>query len=236
MANIVLVEDEDEAAELIAGYVTNLPGEHRLYQFSTSGEALGWVRANRADLFILDIQLPDYRGTELGQQIRAMPEHRFTPILFTTELAGEELAAYREIKCYDFLVKPFTEAQFRRAVTEALELGRRMGCGPGVLRVEQKQFLLEYNIPDILYIESFGKQAVIHYLAGGREMADRVSGYSLARLLDLTGGALTQCHKSYLINTGRLSRVDRSQKLLWLRDCCEAIPVGDKYQANLSGR
>ena len=65
-------------------------------------------------------------AAELAQQIRAMPRYRFTPILFTTVLAGEELGAYREIKCCDFLVKPFTEEQFRTAVTSALELSRRM--------------------------------------------------------------------------------------------------------------
>lgn len=77
-------------------------------------------------MFILDIQLPDYRGTELGKYIRAMPEYRFTPILFTTELGGEELAAYREIKCYDFLIKPFTQEQFLRAVSTALDMGQQM--------------------------------------------------------------------------------------------------------------
>lgn len=107
MAQILLVEDDAAASRLIQQYTEALYGEHQLAICSTAAAALNWSNEHPVDLFILDIQLPDYRGTELGKQIRTMPRYRFTPILFTTELAGEELGAYREIKCYDFLVKPF---------------------------------------------------------------------------------------------------------------------------------
>lgn len=233
MANIVLVEDEAGAAELIRGYMASMPNENRLFTFASAGEALRWAEGNQVNLFILDIQLPDYRGTELAKQIRAMPRYRFTPILFTTELAGEELGAYREIKCYDFLVKPFSEAQFRSAVTAALELTEKMGTKPATLRVEQKQFLFEYELSEVLYIESFGKQAVIHHMAGGRELEDKISGYSLSRLLALTDGALVQCHKSFLVNRAHLARVDKSRRLLWLRDRPSPISIGEKYMSGL---
>lgn len=234
MRTIVLVEDELQASQLIQQYVARSCKGYQCVAFQTAAEALAWSKEHPVDLFLLDIQLPDYRGTELGRQIRAMPAYRFTPILFTTELAGEELNAYREIKCWDFLVKPFTEQQFAAAVSSALELGRRVERRPAVLRVEQKQFLFEYSLPDILYIVSFGKRAVIHAYTAGRLLADQVSGYSLARFLELAGpGQLVQCHKSYLINPARLEKVDRSQRLLWLWDCPDAIPIGEKYQGNL---
>lgn len=152
-------------------------------------------------MFILDIQLPDYRGTELGKQIRTISRYRFMPILFTTELAGEELGAYRKIKCYDFLVKPFTQEQFANAVSDALDMGKQMKKTVPVLRIEQKQFLFEYGLEQILYIESFGKKAVIHSISQGKELNDQISGYSLVRLLEMVGpGNLIQCHKSFLIN------------------------------------
>lgn len=234
MAKIVLVEDDAAAEALIRQYVEQLPGGHELVVFPSASPALDWARDHSAGLFILDIQLPDYRGTELGRQLRALSEHRFTPILFTTELAGEELAAYREIKCYDFLVKPFTQAQFSRAVTDALELGARLAPAPAILRVEQKQFIFEYEMKNILYIESFGKRAVIHSTAGDRVLSDPISGYSLARLLELAGpGGLVQCHKSYLINPARLSRIDKRGRQLWLTGCADSIPIGEKFQDNL---
>ena len=237
MAQILLVEDDTTASELIRQYTEALCGKHQLTTVSTATAALNWSDKHSVDLFILDIQLPDYRGTELGKQIRTMPRYRFTPILFTTELAGEELGAYREIKCYDFLVKPFTQEQFTNAISAALDMGRQMRKTIPVLRIEQKQFLFEYGLEQILYIESFGKRAVIHSISQGKELNDQISGYSLARLLEMAGpGNLIQCHKSFLINPIYITKIDKGSKTLWLKNCKDAIPIGEKYQHNLRER
>ena len=237
LAQILLVEDDTAASELIRQYTEALCGKHQLTTVSTATAALNWSDKHSVDLFILDIQLPDYRGTELGKQIRTMPRYRFTPILFTTELAGEELGAYREIKCYDFLVKPFTQEQFTNAISAALDMGRQMRKTIPVLRIEQKQFLFEYGLEQILYIESFGKKAVIHGISQGKELNDQISGYSLARLLEMAGpGNLIQCHKSFLINPIYITKIDKGSKTLWLKNRKDAIPIGEKYQHNLRER
>lgn len=232
MGLILLVEDEPGAVALMRRYVENSSPEHTLAAFPKAAEALSYAAEHKVDLFILDIQLLDYRGTELARQLRARPEYRFTPILFTTELAGEELSAYREIKCYDFLVKPFTEAEFHKAFQAALAMGEQMRAAPEILRIEQKQFLFEYEIGTILYMESFGKRVVIHTAQnGGRMVADQISGYSLSRLLDMAPqNRLLQCHKSFLVNPVHISKIDKANRLLYLKGCETAIPIGEKYQ------
>ena len=234
ITHILLVEDDNAAAVLIKQCVERLSNNYHLTIFSNAAQALAWGKTHQIDLFILDIQLPDYRGTELGKQLRSMSEYRFTPILFTTELAGEELAAYREIKCYDFLVKPFNEQQFQQAVSAALEMGRNLVKPPAILRIEQKQFVFEYDLETVLYIESYGKRTVIHTTADGETVSDNISGYSLMRLLELAGPShLLQCHKSYLVNPLRISKLDKRTRQLWLTGCDTSIPIGEKYQHNL---
>ena len=232
MGFILLVEDETGAVALMRRYMENSSMEHKLAVFEKAAEALFYAVKNKVDLFILDIQLLDYRGTELARQLRSMPEYRFTPILFTTELAGEELSAYREIKCYDFLVKPFTEAEFQKTFQAALEMGAQMQKAPEILRIEQKQFLFEYEIRNILYIESFGKKLVIHSEQyGDCEIADQISGYSLSKLLNMVPqNRLLQCHKSYLVNPVHISKIDKANRLLYLKGCKTAVPIGEKYQ------
>ena len=232
MGLILLVEDELGAVALMGRYIENSPLKHKLVTFPKAAEALSYAVKSKVDLFILDIQLLDYRGTELARQLRSIPEYRFTPILFTTELAGEELPAYREIKCYDFLVKPFTEAEFQKALQAALEMGAQIQAAPEILRIEQKQFLFEYEIRNILYIESFGKRLLIHAAQnGGSEVTDRISGYSLSKLLDMAPqNRLLQCHKSFLVNPVHICKIDKTNRLLYLKGCQTAIPIGEKYQ------
>lgn len=232
MGLILLVEDEPGAVALMRRYIENGSFEHKMTAFAKAAEALSYAVKNKVDLFILDIQLLDYRGTELARQLRSMPEYRFTPILFTTELAGEELSAYREIKCYDFLVKPFTEAEFQKTFQAALEMGEQMRAAPEILRIEQKQFLFEYEIKNILYVESFGKRLLIHTKqSGGREVTDQISGYSLLKLLDMAPqDRLLQCHKSFLVNPVHIYKIDKANRLLYLEGCETAVPIGEKYQ------
>ena len=232
MGLILLVEDEPGAVALMRRYIESSSFEHKLAAFAKAAEAFSYASKNKVDLFILDIQLLDYRGTELARQLRSMPEYRFTPILFTTELAGEELSAYREIKCYDFLVKPFTEAEFQRTFQAALEMGAQMQAAPEILRIEQKQFLFEYEIRNILYIESFGKRLLIHTAqSGGSEVTDQISGYSLLKLLDMVPqNRLLQCHKSFLVNPVHIYKIDKANRLLYLEGCKTAVPIGEKYQ------
>lgn len=234
MGHILLVEDDSDAAALIRRCVENVSPQRQLAVFDKSADALSYAQDYPIDLFILDIQLLDYKGTVLARQLRTMPRYQFTPILFTTELANEELSAYRAVKCYDFIVKPFSEADFRQAFLSALKLGEQLQAPPRLLRIEQKQFLFEYDVKNILYIESFGKRTVIHTTAGGGEVADSISGYSLSRLLELAGaGRLLQCHRSFLVNPERICKIDKNQRLITLTGCGTPIPIGDKFQRAL---
>ena len=40
-----------------------------------------YAKANDVSLFILDIQLEDYKGTSLAKQLRELPEYKYTPII-----------------------------------------------------------------------------------------------------------------------------------------------------------
>ncbi len=236
MVNILLVEDDTAAAALIHRFLNHLPQAYHLSVCTHAGEAFSLAQTTRFDLFLLDIQLPDYQGTKLGKQIRTLPQYKFTPLLFTTELSGEELDAYREIKCYDFLVKPITEKQFLTAVRNALEMGAQLAAPSPVLRLEQKGFVFEYELCDLLYVESYGKRLVIHSASSGGLLSDQISGYSLARILELAGiEHLVQCHKSYLINPQKIRKVDKTNQELFLRGYEQPIPIGEKYRRNLRG-
>ena len=67
MGLILLVEDEQGAAALLRRYIENSSDGHRLAVFGKAAEALSFAAQNKVDLFILDIQLLDYRGDRAGK-------------------------------------------------------------------------------------------------------------------------------------------------------------------------
>lgn len=236
MNNILLVEDEASTAKLIEQYISEMGGDIQTISFTKAAEALQYARRETVDLFILDIQLLDYKGTSLAKQVRSMPEYKYTPIIFATALAGEELTAYREIKCYSFLIKPFSKAEFKKAFSDALGLSKQITTTPKIIRIEQKQFIFEYEVKNIVYIESFGKRVVIHTRDNDANGGDTISGYSLAKMLELIDNpAVVQCHKSFLVNSEYINKIDKQQRIIYFKYSTAQIPIGNKYHSALWG-
>ena len=150
-------------------------------------------------------------------------------------MAGEELSAYREVKCYGFLIKPYTEAEFRAVLCDALGLSAHLHQEEKHIQIEQKQFILDYPVSEIVYVEAFGKKLTIHTrnaLSGMKE--DVISGYTLIRFLQLIDDPkVVQCHKSILVNTAYIDRIDKTGKEIILKGSAERLPVGNKYQSAL---
>lgn len=237
MGKIVLAEDNPAAVKQLTRFIQNISAALEVVSFSEAAEALRYAKENDVALFILDIQLVDYKGTNLARQLRLLPKYKYTPIIFETALAGEELFAYRDVKCYSFLIKPFDEAEFAAAFCEAMGLAEQMTGPAKTLQIEQKQFVLEYPLADIAYIEAFGKKLVIHtYNRALGPTADTLSGYTLSAMLALIAEpAFIQCHKSYIVNTAYIEKIDKAGQRIVLTGFAETLPIGNKYQASLRG-
>lgn len=237
MGKIMLVEDNTAAAQRMIQNIKKIDSELEIVTFAEAGTAYAYAEKERISLFILDIQLADYKGTSLARQIRALPQYKYTPILFETALAGEELSAYRDVKCYSFLVKPFTEAEFSAAFRDALGLSERIKGTAKKIQIEQKQFVLEYDIQEIAFLEAFGKKVVIHTNSDRLGIKqDTISGYSLSGLLSLIDHAsFVQCHKSYIVNKSHIEKIHKSEKRIFLKGFETPVPIGNKYQAGLWG-
>ena len=235
MSKILLVEDNQAAISKIRQFIKNIDAALELVTCKEAGAAYSLAQKEKVDLFILDIQLEDYKGTNLAAQLRNLPEYKYTPIIFESALAGEELSAYRDVKCYGFLVKPYTEAEFRTVFCDAMGLSAHLRQEEKHIQIEQKQFILDYPISEIVYVEAFGKKLTIHTrnpISGIKE--DVISGYTLVRLLQLINDPkVVQCHKSILVNTSYIDRIDKAEKEIILKGFAEKLPVGNKYQSAL---
>ena len=82
MSKILLVEDNPDAVKRIIRYINKIFAELDVVSFPEAGDALQYAKANDISLFILDIQLEDYKGTNLAKQLRELPEYKYTPIIF----------------------------------------------------------------------------------------------------------------------------------------------------------
>jgi len=79
--------------------------------------------AERPDLIVLDINLPDLSGTTVLARLRAQPQTRTTPIIALTADATTTAAADGLAAGFDrFLTKPLDLDQFLAIVDDYLEI------------------------------------------------------------------------------------------------------------------
>lgn len=237
MQKILLVEDNKTAADKIQKFIQNIDPRYEVTVLTKAADAYAYACKEHIALFILDIQLADYKGTNLARQLRELSTYRYTPIIFETAIASEELNAYRDVNCYGYLIKPFSEGEFGEAFRKAIGLSSSLSHTSKTIRIDQKQFIFEYDISDIVYLESFGKKVVIHtYNPRLGAKQDTISGYSLMKLLEMVGDDdFIQCHKSYIVNRKHIEQINKTDKVIVMKECGVKIPVGNKFQSAVWG-
>jgi two-component system, NtrC family, response regulator AtoC len=124
MPHLLLIDD-DPALILRQIHLAFPTPSYRIEAARTGAEGIERICAERPDVVLLDVRLPDQSGLEVFQQIHRLD--RRIPVIFVTvvKTADETIEAMRQ-GAYDYLFKPLDLHQLRRVVGEALEVGQRM--------------------------------------------------------------------------------------------------------------
>lgn len=116
MANILIVDDEKEIADLIEVYLKN--DGYNVYKFYNGIEALKCIKETKLDLAILDVMLPDVDGFHICKKIR---EKYFYPIIMLTAKVedGDKIMGLT-IGADDYITKPFNPLEVAARVKTQL--------------------------------------------------------------------------------------------------------------------
>ncbi len=101
--HILIVDDEQELAELLAVYLRN--SGYRVTLCGDGACALRCVKQERVDLAILDVMLPDMSGFDICRTIRE--EHFFPIIMLTAKIEDNDKIYGLTLGADDYITKPF---------------------------------------------------------------------------------------------------------------------------------
>ncbi len=107
MSRILVIEDEPDLQKILA---YNLRKEgYEVLQALDGSEGLRVAKAQKPDMVLLDLMLPDLPGTEVCKALKAEAATRDIPILMLTA-KGEEIDRVLgfELGAEDYVVKPFS--------------------------------------------------------------------------------------------------------------------------------
>lgn len=129
---ILVVDDEEEIADLLALYLQN--EDFSVIKCYTSREALEHIKADSIDLAILDVILPETDGFSICRKIRE--SHTYPIIMLTSKVTSSDKINGLTLGADDYVTKPFdpielvarVKAQLRRYKKYNAPLGGNDNC------------------------------------------------------------------------------------------------------------
>lgn len=118
---VIIVDDEPLARKFIRRMLKDDSEVEIVGECVNGLDAVEAIRNQQPDLIFLDVQMPEMDGFRLLQEIdvKRMPQ-----IVFTTAYAQHALRAF-EMHALDYLLKPFDQVRFGKAMQHAREQLRR---------------------------------------------------------------------------------------------------------------
>jgi len=227
MTRVVAIDDEPLALQLVKGYVEKTPALELAGAFDNPVEAIAFIQSADVDLLLLDIQMPDLTGTELARVIAGGPK-----VIFTTAYEKYALEGFR-LDAVDYLLKPFSYAEFLKAVQKAERLiaAERshlpsLEISNDFLFIKSESRIRRINFSEIHYIEGL-KDYVKIWLINEKKP---VLSLSTLKALEsrLPSDRFMRVHRSFIVNLETVRVIERGRIVFGE----VRIPVTEQYIEN----
>jgi two-component system LytT family response regulator len=198
----MLVDDEPLARSNLRVLLGKDSDIELIGECSSGTEALVAIREKIPDLLFLDVQMPECDGFDV---LEVLGSNLPPAVVFVTAYDQFALRAF-EAGALDYLLKPFDDARFRRALDRAKEtFARRQHPARPLDRIAikgtgQVSFV---NISDIDWIEAADYYTCLH--VGTKTHLLRRSMAELEQELD--PAVFCRIHRSSIVNIARVERL-----------------------------
>lgn len=232
--NILIVEDNFSFSLEIEMLVKKL-GYNIISTVDNSGDALVEILDRRPDLILMDIEI---KGRLSGIEIAEKVGHLKIPIIFITSFANDEhFNQASRIENSTYIIKPVELFTLKAAINLLLKYTinptysghhNELRVKEGALYLKKKNDFYRVDINDILYIESsrvYCKTVTIH----DEEFLNRISLNDYYFLLKNPN--FIKPHRSYLINSKHIEKVNLNENLIVLKTI--NIPISRKAKSDL---
>src|SRR6516165_10405931 len=158
----LVVDDELLARRNLTVLLRGDPAITSVAECASGLEAIEEIRRSRPDLVFLDVQMPECDGFDMLELMGAdMPE----TVIFVTAYDEYALRAF-EAGALDYLLKPFDDARFARALARAKDKLAHYAGGSrrsiSRIAVKSRGQTLFLNVADIDWIEAASYYACLH--------------------------------------------------------------------------
>ena len=216
MSKVVIIDDEPLARSVVKEYLGKHPSLQMVQECNDGFEGVKAINAHQPDLIFLDIQMPKINGFEMLELIDNPPD-----VIFTTAFDEYAIRAF-EAHAIDYLLKPFNQERFDRAIDKwkdqkvsAVESTKELLETAGLSPAQNQRVVIKDGskiriipVQDIHYLEAADDYVKVHtkdaYFLKNKTMNH------FERTLDPQ--QFVRSHRSYIVNIQQITRIDPYEK------------------------
>ena len=242
MIRCIAVDDEPLALRQIVKYIEKVETLELVASCRNAAETQAALENNKVDLLFVDINMSGRSGLDLVRGLESQPM-----IIFTTAYSEYAVEGFR-LDAVDYLLKPFSFADFKRAVEKALSLNELMhlrdenearlagksekesvAAADASVADETISIKADYKVSivryaDIIYIESVGEYVRLHLV----NAAPLTTLFRLKNMEStLPSDRFMRVHRSYIVNLAHVSGYGRGRVFLSNE---EYVPLSANYR------
>lgn len=212
---VLIVDDEPLGRASLRTLLEREPEVDILGECKNGKEALAVLLKGEVDLCFLDIQMPGLTGFDV---LETLPAGRRPLVVFVTAYEEFALRAF-EVQAIDYLVKPFDDERFARALARARELhssppddgqpaaSERQAAGEGELErisIAREGSLEVLEVADLIWIESADQYVNLHSKRGQHLMRESMAYFEKS----LDPRRFLRVHRSAILRLSAIRRLD----------------------------
>ena len=220
MINVIIVDDEAPARDLIRHYLSAYPDIEITGEADNGFTAMKLIREQNPQLIFLDVQMPKLTGFEMLELMDRTPE-----IIFSTAFDQYAIRAF-ELNVIDYLLKPYSKERFDAAIRKALAkisskktgsqdnlqlLKNTVAAQPEELTrvaVKDRREIHVISVDDINYIEADGDYVKLH-TENKAFLKEKTMKYFEE---NLPHRQFIRIHRSYIVNVNEVSKIELYEK------------------------
>lgn len=218
----IIVEDQVPAQRILQKYIEDAELLKLKGTFSSALQAIEFLKSDIVDIVFLDIHLPKLTGIEFIKSLTHRPN-----IILTTAFSDYALESY-ELNVVDYLLKPFSFQRFLTAIAKIpkIKVPNKNESSSDALNeifIKSGHEYRKLKIDDINYIQSDTDYTFIFTQEVKHLSAERLKHWEEI----LPAQNFLRIHKSYLINTSKISKFLGNR--VYLYDGTE-LPIGRSHK------
>jgi len=195
---ILIVDDEALALARLKRMLNTL-GYEDIIEADNASTALEAIKEHHFDLVLLDINMPQTSGLELGYELRYHQED--IAIIFQTAYDEHALKAF-DIGAAGYLVKPFSMEQLKQSIERVQVESKSSDSLRLMSKTGESYYLLKPE--EVHYVKADLSEVMLRSSKGFSYYAQKISDLEKK----LLAHDFVRIHRSYLVNINKIKEIE----------------------------